>query len=555
MGFPMIKTKNRSVKHCASRRRRRNKDLVFDSSLTPTVQALASALSKLEDPTKTMLRAIDHVNATSIKSKSYIKSALTRLSSSSHPVKQMALETARTTERALRLAMAPQYGASGLGTLFNCKETMNRNKSARNTGSGRSNNFVDDEKDDRRVACVSPDETPPHRRQADSALPVDHPSRELFDTSTATNTAMPEAIAAAAVSDTETPSGQEDEDDGQVGWQEVMALLIEAVQFEATTLGCARRTKFTVQRLSGRASMQGVDLAHKIRSKLQSIGMLPGGSRQDCRIYMSQHDSLTWVRIVLGPCTLQSTQTVDFLAVFKEHEEFVAVARGKAKHASLILSTLDGILVSTAAMRTHRHGTSAQHATALNLSGSDPKSLLESALSIGSHGAVGRFAAAAVSTSPLEELHTMATCNLFEKMSDSNGVQVNDMQVKSCAISNGKLNALSSGAIINHDAAKQTARKRRRDLVFGEKPPVRSCVRWIISESNAAQGRATQVTPCIKARFTIKGPNVFEGMQAFANAGLLEIDGDLPDHIRDAVHLDSVIKVVDGVVVNRPDCN
>jgi hypothetical protein len=76
-------------------------------------------------------------------------------------------------------------------------------------------------------------------------------------------------------------------------------------------------------------------------------------------------------------------------------------------------------------------------------------------------------------------------------------------------------------------------------------------VKWNIGESDLNTAGENHLNTGMKSRITIKGGNVFEGMKAMVDAGYLCIDGDVPDHIRDATQLDSVINVVNDVVVNR----
>lgn len=101
---------------------------------------------------------------------------------------------------------------------------------------------------------------------------------------------------------------------------------------------------------------------------------------------------------------------------------------------------------------------------------------------------------------------------------------------------------------LDHNSGEKKSRKRMRVEEFGENGdcPVRQSVKWDWKRSTNAgaaawdEGKETE-NVTFKCRLSLKGSDVFAGMQALFDAGILE--GPLPHYMRDAPMLGGKIVV------------
>jgi hypothetical protein len=125
--------------------------------------------------------------------------------------------------------------------------------------------------------------------------------------------------------------------------------------------------------------------------------------------------------------------------------------------------------------------------------------------------------------------------------------------------------------LVDHAAADKLSRKRGRDAEFGDLAdycPRRQHVRWewkgkttaaAASWSNVALAEPTDVqltAHTFKCRVVLQGPDVFRGMRALMEAGLMDTtatttsSSSIPEYVRDAPMMGGTIRVDHGAVVH-----
>lgn len=198
-----------------------------------------------------------------------------------------------------------------------------------------------------------------------------------------------------------------------------------------------------------------------------------------------------------------------------------------------------------------------------NLSGTEPLDLLRTAKAIEASDAVGRYAHYASQgtiTDPITDLHQAANENLFignEKTlvgKEDRHVSRLSTMVSQQSKQQTELLAVNEHSVcLDQNASERKSRKRMRVEEFGQDGdcPVRQNVKWDWKGSTnpgaAAWGAGNETkNETFKCRLSMKGSNVFAGMQALLDCGILE--GPLPHYMRDAPMLGGKI-VVDHSVV------
>jgi hypothetical protein len=202
-----------------------------------------------------------------------------------------------------------------------------------------------------------------------------------------------------------------------------------------------------------------------------------------------------------------------------------------------------------------------------NLSGTEPLDLLRTANAIEASDAVGRYASYASqgkTTDPIIELQqaanenllfrTDATSAVLDGKSDRHTSRIarNVSQQSRQATELVTVNGYS--VCLDQNASEKKSRKRMRIEEFGQDGdcPIRQSVKWDwkgSTDAAAVWGTANETkNETFKCRLSLKGFDVFAGMQTLLDAGILE--GPLPHYMRDAPMLGGRI-VVDHSVVKK----
>ena len=234
-----------------------------------------------------------------------------------------------------------------------------------------------------------------------------------------------------------------------------------------------------------------------------------------------------------------------------------------------------------------------------DLSGTDPHELLRSAQAVEARNAVGRFASyarAGKAADPMTELHSAATASLLKRqeheqqrleLGQKHGRQLARRSAQIAAASHGRAalvasNLSGTSILIDQSAWEHRNRKRVRDEELGGDGdlPVRTCVRWDWKGETTAAAAACWCdhhrrhdqgeddddddeeeeeeemelpTHKFKCRVVMQGPDVFAGLRALMEAGIMK--GPLPHYIKDAASLGGggTIVVDHGAVRTRVD--
>ena len=519
----------------------KGKSLVLESYVAPSVHALARVLRKHPDPAGAVSKALQNVPIPSA-TRTQIQSAMRRLSGAS--------VLAFDNNMPLDVATAAERSFTDTERNNPRQQTTNRLSFMRTAKScGMESPLA--------LSSVSDDDNPvrdPTRRGAvESSLMTLGEAAIVSPETTKTRTgSQATKRMSAAVSDSE--ASVVDIHDEELGVDEFLFILSEAIELQLAIAGRSRATRFNVYRLHSAATVFGHGLADRIRCEIMDA--LHGQhsrlqANHICRVYVSTtKDAYSWIRIVMGRCTMKPHQCNVVQVVVKESEAFVAMSirRLARKFTPVVLTALEGALVSRAVVVKARQSPRTRDSVS-SLCGNDPKSLLESASSMDSLRAAGRFVHAAAPSNPLMELQKTATCNLLARHDDIAGQPQLHLRSRVVSKAAPMKTTAKAASIIDHDASRHAAAKRTRDFVFGRTPPVRSCVKWDMLEKRSLYDDSVFAPNRKRVRYTIKGPNVFEGMKALIDAGLMEVDEPLPDYIRDATHLGSIIKVLNGAIV------
>jgi hypothetical protein len=214
-----------------------------------------------------------------------------------------------------------------------------------------------------------------------------------------------------------------------------------------------------------------------------------------------------------------------------------------------------------------------------DMTGTEPYELLKEARVLESRNAAGRFvsyAAEGESQDPISELQTAATSSLLTRENEKTRLQIGakrgrhlaNLSSQVATESDGQSSLVAAnqaGTLVDHSARETQLRKRHRDDAFGliEDCPIRQHVRWdwkgktsaaaaCVLEDTDAQDEANDLPEhTFKCRVVLQGSDVFNGMRALVEAGLME--GPLPDYVRDAPRLGSTIIVDHGAIVAGKD--
>jgi len=190
-------------------------------------------------------------------------------------------------------------------------------------------------------------------------------------------------------------------------------------------------------------------------------------------------------------------------------------------------------------------------------------------------GRFASYAAAEQAQNPITALQSAATSSLLCRRTDKarlqvgaqHGRQVANLSALVKTASNGQATLVAvnkAGTIVDHSAALAESRKRDRDDAFGRAQdcPVRTHVRWDWKGQTSAAAAAwldtwsdTQALPqhTFKCRVVLQGSNVFAGMRALVEAGLLQ--APLPDYVKDAPTMGGTIRVHYGAIDSTDDNN
>jgi hypothetical protein len=214
-----------------------------------------------------------------------------------------------------------------------------------------------------------------------------------------------------------------------------------------------------------------------------------------------------------------------------------------------------------------------------DLSGTEPFDLIRTAKAIEAGDAVGRFAGYArmgESSDPINDLQTAATASLLCRNRQQERLQVGARHGRAIASVSMKVNEQSNGAArvlainssgmcVDHSGKEESARKRNREAEFGgngDCPKLQS-VRWdwkgltcapaaswrdCTSPNDDGDALPRQIFKC---RVVMKGSDVFAGMKALMEAGVMK--APLPSYVRDAPMLGGVICVDRGAIVISKD--
>ena len=213
------------------------------------------------------------------------------------------------------------------------------------------------------------------------------------------------------------------------------------------------------------------------------------------------------------------------------------------------------------------------------MAGTEPYELLKEARVLESRNAAGRFvsyAAEGESQDPISELQMAATSSLLNRQNEKTRLQVGakrgrhlaNLSAQVATESNGQSSLVAAnqaGTLVDHSVRETQLRKRLRDDGFGhtEDCPIRQHVRWdwkgktsaaaaCVLDDTTAQDEASDLPQhTFKCRVVLQGSDVFQGMRALVEAGLME--GPLPDYVRDAPRLGSTIIVDHGAIVAGKD--
>lgn len=180
-----------------------------------------------------------------------------------------------------------------------------------------------------------------------------------------------------------------------------------------------------------------------------------------------------------------------------------------------------------------------------NLSGTEPLDLYRTANAIEASDAVGRYAHYASqgkATDPITDLQKAANENLL--VATAKALRGSQQLKEKTEV----LDVNEHSVCVDQNTKEKRSRKRMRVEELGEDGdcPVRQSVKWDWKGStNAATtvwGDANEKkNENFKCRLSMKGPDVFAGMQALLDAGILQ--GPLPHYMRDAPMLGGKIVV------------
>lgn len=171
------------------------------------------------------------------------------------------------------------------------------------------------------------------------------------------------------------------------------------------------------------------------------------------------------------------------------------------------------------------------------IEGPNPRDVLLSAKAAHGNVAVARLAAFADSqaTNPVAELESTATADFADAGSEASAQHV----------------AGDVESLVKHYPSDDiTARKRYADDYFGNHCPQRKRVRWECKGNTTAASASWLDSPeeskklpmgKFKCRIVMQGSNVFAGIHAMVEAGLMETP--LPSQVRDAPRLGGTICV------------
>jgi hypothetical protein len=184
-----------------------------------------------------------------------------------------------------------------------------------------------------------------------------------------------------------------------------------------------------------------------------------------------------------------------------------------------------------------------------DFSGTDPLELLRAAGAVDEdkNQAIGRFALQArrgAATDAVSDLYSASNASLLDQIKDA------ETEGSARPFLHGAAVAAKGDAIL-FDHRPLSNRKRSRDEELGEEgdQPKRSCVRWDWKGQTDVAGTPT----AFKCRVVLQGSDVFAGMRAMMDAGLMR--APLPVFVKDAASLGEggTIVVDHGAVRTRVD--
>lgn len=214
-----------------------------------------------------------------------------------------------------------------------------------------------------------------------------------------------------------------------------------------------------------------------------------------------------------------------------------------------------------------------------DLSGTEPHELLRAARAVAVGGAVGRYAfmASKDQSNPVNDLRKAVAGNLLCAIDPAEGKEVGSGRLGDSKVAQiaKQVDVESNGAAslvaatrggqnlwVDHSSKQKESRKRSREEALGRNKDCpklqRVCWKWE-GETTAASAcwledgldEATEakiLEGLPKTRFkcavTMKGENVFQGIQALVDAGLMK--APVPDFIREAPSLGGTIRVKNG---------
>ncbi|GAX17166.1 hypothetical protein FisN_10Lh012 [Fistulifera solaris] len=299
--------------------------------------------------------------------------------------------------------------------------------------------------------------------------------------------------------------------------------------------------------------------------------------QSECRVFsVQQEDSAAlWMQINIGrPIDVRDQilnkkgiEGNEFIILIVPESNLVALTASRAASRSIytpyIMFVLETVLTCSVAGGYASGGviTRRMH----NLSGTEPLDLLRTANAIEASDAVGRYANYASqgkTTDPIIELQHAANENLLfrtsEALSEKSDRYTSRLARKVSQQSQQQTEIVSVNeysVCLDQNASEKQSRKRMRIEELGQDGdcPIRQSVKWDWKGSTDA-GTAVWGTgyetkhETFKCRLSLKGSDVFAGMQALLDAGILE--GPLPHYMRDAPMLGGRI-VVDHSVIKK----
>ena len=374
--------------------------------------------------------------------------------------------------------------------------------------------------------------------------------------------------------------------------QECWAYLLEGMQLQmasrtTTVWGCKKM--YEVYRLSGPATTSKT--LEEIREGIhKEFATLYCGSTQGHRVYTTMREGRLYLQINIGKAydfTDENNRALRGNKKKKKSNEFTFwVTPGSALFAAtasrapshspytkFLMVALDLVLSENSI---GNHKTSAQRVG--DWSGTEPLDLLQAASAAETGQAVGRFADYASRDTPLCPLQDLqeATAGSMIKSHGNkpkSRLEQSALAVSALAHQATLVAANRAGAVLNHSAAAQEERKRRRVDNLGHSNSTTAKlqkIRWKwTGHTNAGstcwqEGQSTtdgkdgtsesmssttnEEKPLrFKCMVTLQSANIMEGLRELVEAGLTK--PSLPDYLRDVpLKGNSTIVVVDGAV-------